>query len=231
MRAKVSNILWGLFFIVLGVGFAGNAFSLWSFNLFFAGWWTLFIIVPCAISIIQNGPTTGSLIGISIGIMLLLAQQNVFDMRIVGKLIFPVILIIIGISIMGSNLFHRHKQIEYNNFSDSTGSTNGIGDYAATFGTQNVNFDNETFQGATLNAIFGGIDLRLEHAIITEDAVINGSAIFGGIDIYVPADVNVKVKSTPIFGGVDNKHRGPFIPDAPTIYINATCIFGGVDIR
>jgi predicted membrane protein len=225
MRSKISNVLWGLFFIVLGVGFAGNAFNAWDFNLFFAGWWTLFIIVPCAISIIQNGPNTGSIIGLSIGIMLLLAQQDVFDMEIVGKLIFPLILVVIGLSIMSSNIFHKHKNIDFTNLAS------GALEYTATFSGQKVNVDNEPFKGATLNAVFGGIDLRLDHAIITEDAVINCSAVFGGIDIYVPSDVNVKVTSTPIFGGVDNKHRGPSIPDAPTIYINATCMFGGVDIR
>ncbi len=225
MRSKLSNVLWGLFFIVLGVGFAGNAFNAWDFNLFFAGWWTLFIIIPCAISIIQNGPNTGSIIGLTIGILLLLAQQDVFDMQVVGKLIFPLILVIIGISIMTSNIFNKHKHIDFTNVAS------GSIDYTATFSGQKVNVDNEPFKGATLNAVFGGIDLRLDHAIITEDAVINCSAVFGGIDIYIPNDVNVKVTSTPIFGGVDNKHRGPFITDAPTIFINATCMFGGVDIR
>lgn len=225
MRSKIANTLWGLFFIVIGIGFAGNVFNLWDFNLFFAGWWTLFIIIPCALSMVNNGPNTGSVIGLSIGLMLLLAQQRVFDMQVVGKLIIPLILVTIGLSIIFSNMFNKSKHIDFSHVAS------GAIDYTATFSGQKVNVDNEPFKGATLNAVFGGVELRLDHAIITEDAVINCSAIFGGIEISVPSDVNVKVSSTPIFGGVDNKHRGPSIPDAPTIFINATCMFGGVDIR
>ena len=55
------------------------------------------------------------------------------------------------------------------------------------------------------------------------------SAIFGGIDIFVPDNINVKVSSNCIFGGISNKtsvHK-----DAPTIYISGTCMFGGVEIK
>lgn len=60
MKKKLTNILWGLFFIIIGVGFAGNALGIWDFNLFFPGWWTLLIIIPCFISMIQSGFGVGS---------------------------------------------------------------------------------------------------------------------------------------------------------------------------
>ena len=56
------------------------------------------------------------------------------------------------------------------------------------------------------------------------------SSIFGGIDIIVPKDVNIKVTSTSIFGGVENKVKNN-TTNKKTIYINATCLFGGVDIK
>ena len=77
MRNKVSNSLWGLIFILAGVAFLGNAYDWWGgFNLFFDGWWTLFIIIPCAISIIRHGFNAGSIIGLGIGIILLLSSFN-----------------------------------------------------------------------------------------------------------------------------------------------------------
>ena len=54
---------------------------------------------------------------------------------------------------------------------------------------------------------------------------------FGGIDIYVPTNVNVKVNSNSIFGGVSQKNRRPNDPNAVTVYVNATCMFGGVEIK
>ena len=38
-----------------------------------------------------------------------------------------------------------------------------------------------------------------------KEAVIKASAIFGGVEIFVPSNINLKVKGTPIFGGVSNK--------------------------
>lgn len=227
MRNKISNMLWGLFFIVLGVGFAGSAFNLWTFNIFFSGWWTLFIIIPCGISIFQNGLNPSPLCGLIIGILLLLASNGILDMGVIWKLIFPIILIIIGLSIM----FRRSFQPRIDGGGYSQGK-DGAMDYSAVFSSQKASVDNQVFTGASLNAVFGGVELRLDNAIINEDVVIDCSAIFGGIDIFVPQDVNVKVSSTPIFGGVDNKRRkAGALVGAPTIYINATCMFGGVDVK
>ena len=66
---------------------------------------------------------------------------------------------------------------------------------------------------------------------ITEDGVITASAIFGGVTIIVPNDVNVKVKSTGIFGGTDNRVKNQSEEGRKTIYIDSFALFGGVEIR
>ena len=43
---KAGNILWGIVLIVIGVIFALNALDITSIDIFFDGWWTLFIIIP-----------------------------------------------------------------------------------------------------------------------------------------------------------------------------------------
>ena len=43
---KFGNILWGVVLIIVGVIFGLNAVGLTDINIFFHGWWTLFIIVP-----------------------------------------------------------------------------------------------------------------------------------------------------------------------------------------
>ena len=67
--------------------------------------------------------------------------------------------------------------------------------------------------------------------MINGDCVINASAVFGGIDIYVPGGMNVKVNSTSIFGGVSGKERRNDPANQHTLYLNATCLFGGVEIK
>ena len=48
---KISKILWGIALVVIGGIFALNAFGVTDIHIFFDGWWTLFIIVPCLIGI------------------------------------------------------------------------------------------------------------------------------------------------------------------------------------
>lgn len=231
MNSNKSNILWGLFFIFLGIGFAGNAFNLWHFTIFFPGWWTMFIIIPSLMSITQNGPSTGSLIGLIIGVLLLLSRQGILPSDFIGKLIFPAILVVIGISIILNN-FSRSRIPQSDYTSTSMNSNNeGLNYYTATFSSRSDNCDNQVFEGANVNAIFGSVSLHLENAIINEDIVINCNSTFGGIELFLPGYVNVRVSSTPIFGGVTNRRRGMANMDAPTVYINATSMFGGVEIR
>ena len=52
---------------------------------------------------------------------------------------------------------------------------------------------------------------------------------FAGSKILVPKDVNVKLKSTGIFGGTSNKKT--IIKIIKTIYIESFCLFGGLEIN
>lgn len=231
MRGKLTNILWGLIFIIIGLGVAGNAFDLWDFTVFFDGWWTFIIIVPCLVAMIQNGFRVGSIIGFTIGVLLFLSYQPGlrFD---VTALIVPAILIIIGLRIMFQSMFHRRPESLQNNIHVEGKSTvHGSGaEHMAFFSGNRVRVQDE-FYGTSLNAVFGGLVLDLREAIIKNDVEIQATAMFGGIDIYVPNGVLVKVSSVPIFGGVSNKTNRSYEPGLPTIYLNATCMFGGIDIK
>lgn len=225
MRLKASNFVWGIIFIIIGIGFFGKAFGLWPFNLFFTGWWTFFIIVPCAMSLLKNGYSTGSLIGVIVGGMLFLSSRGWFEMRVLGKLIMPLIFVLIGINLIVKNIARGERNrlsIEYQG--DDL-------EHTAIFSGSSYKYAGEKFVGTTINAVFGGVDIDLRDAVIDEDVVINATAIFGGIDIIVPSHVRVKVSNVPIFGGVDNKAAYSADPDAPTIYLNSTCMFGGIDIK
>lgn len=224
MRYKISNVLWGIFWIAIGLGIAGNVLNLWHFNFFFDGWWTFLIIIPSIISVVQYGFGNSSTIWLIIGVFLLLASRGLIDMELVRKLMIPIILIVIGIHMVIKNLFITTKYKNIRN--DNKVYT----DYTATFSSRRVVLPPEVFTGAELNAIFGGIDLDCRDAVIQEDIIINVSAIFGGINIFVPDNVRVKSSSTSIFGGVSNK-RYRNIKEGPIIYISGTCMFGGVEIK
>ena len=225
---KISNILWGIALISVGVIFALNAFGITDIELFFDGGWTLFIIVPCFIGIFSEREKTGNIIGLLIGVFLLLCCQDVLGFDILWKLAIPAIIVIIGLKLILGAVF-GNKAIKLLDRSKENGEN--VKNGCASFSGQDLNFNGEVFDGAELTAAFGGLKCDLRNAIIEKDCAITATSIFGGIDIFVPDYVNVKINSNSIFGGVSDKNHHPAVQGAVTLYINATCMFGGVDIK
>lgn len=226
---KIGNVLWGLVLIVLGIIIGGNALGITNINIFFDGWWTLIIIIPCFIGLFKDNEKTGNVIGLFIGIALLLACQDVLDFDLVWKLLFPAILVAIGISIIFKDTIGGKVSKEIKKLNEKK---MGSEEYCATFSGQTANFNGEIFKGTNLTAVFGGVKCDLRNAIIEEDVVINASSVFGGIDIYVPENIKVKIKSSSIFGGVSDERKNKVEnAEGRTIYVNATCLFGGVEIK
>ena len=213
-----NSIVWGLILIIIGIIIALNSIGIVNIDLFFDGWWTLFIIIPGLVGLLNNEDKTGNIIGILIGVLLLLNAQKIIDFSLIWKLIVPAILIIIGLSIILKN---SNKKIPAQKSEE---------EICSTFGYQNVNMAKESFKGTNIDAIFGGVTLDLRNAKIENESVIKASAIFGGIKILVDNDLNVIVKNTSIFGGVSNKH-GKHLDSKTTLYIDATAFFGGIEIN
>lgn len=99
---KSTKIIWGIALIAIGVILAGNAAGLFNIDLFFKGWWTLFIIIPSVVGLFTEGKyeIVSNLAGIAIGVLLLLACNETIAWDIVWKMIIPIILISIGLSMM-----------------------------------------------------------------------------------------------------------------------------------
>lgn len=223
---KTRNVLWGMVLIAAGVLLALNGAGVMDFDIFFDGWWTLFIIVPCAIGLVTEREKTGNLIGIVVGVLLLLCCQEILSFSVFWKLLAPAIIVIIGLKMLLTGLFGI-KSNEVMKKIKQEGKV--LKSERAIFSGCDMNCDGEVFEGANLTAIFGGIEYDLRKAIIEKDCAIQVTAVFGGVDILVSDNINVKVSSNSIFGGVSNKTA--VHSNAPTIYIGGTCVFGGIDIK
>ena len=226
----VSNYVWGLFLILVGVILGLNFLGVTNINLFFDGWWTVFILVPSLNGLIKGEDRTGALIGLIIGIFLLLSCQDFIDFRLFVKLFIPAILIIIGLSIIFKDKVKDiavKKMVKINDKEIDMDHT-----YTSTFSEERINLDNEKLENCAINSIFGSVSLDLRNAIIDEDIVINNYVVFGGVTIKVPKDVNIVVNTTSIFGDVDNKTgKKKSKENVKTIYIKGTILFGGIDIK
>ena len=107
---KTSNIIWGCVLILLGSILGLNALGITNINIFFDGWWTVFIIVPCVIALFKEKEKMPSIVGIIIGLSLLLACQEVIKFEMIWKLCLPIIIIICGIKLVLTNVKEENTE-------------------------------------------------------------------------------------------------------------------------
>lgn len=217
----------GIIFVAAGIIFGGNVLEVWDVDLFFDGWWTLFIIVPAVISMISSGIHSSNLLTFVVGVLLLLAAQGLFEFRLLWKLLIPAIFIWIGLTIIGKG-FSKPRATPVPVKTVTNGSCKS---FTAIFSGQEHRFDNTEFTGATITCVFGGLDLDLRNAIIRNDVSISSTNIFGGTDILLPPYVKCVVDDVPVFGGTDMKFSSSPDENAPTVYIRSVSVFGGMDVK
>lgn len=218
---KITKIIGGLILIAVGVLFALNALKITNFDIFFDGWWTLFIIVPCLIGLFTEKDKIGNLLGIIVGVVLLLACRDIISFDLLWKLIVPAVIVVVGIKLIWGGISKKSAPKK------SPDSKKHI----ALFSGSDLDFSGESFDGTDLIAIFGGMEVHLENAVIDHDITVSATAVFGGIEIFLPENVKVKVSSTSIFGGVGNERKGKTSDSPVTVYVNGSGIFGGVDVK
>ena len=218
---KRSKIVWGLVLVVLGTVFALNTLKITKINVFFDGWWTLFIIVPNAIGLFLDKNKVDKGLGLALGVFLLLCCREVLS----WNLVWPGLLVALGLRLMFGAVLSREQDASAPSLPEKGKCRTTF----AAFSGCDFACNAEEFEGARLTAIFGGVDCDLRNAVITKDCTIEAYAVFGGVDILVPEGVNVKVDSLGVFGGVSNTTVSQ--ENVPTIYIKATCAFGGIDIK
>lgn len=222
MRKRISNTLWGILFILLGIGIVGDMAGVWEINLLFAGWWTLFLIIPAVLGILGNGIRIGNTICLVLGLALLACCRGLLPWEVLSRMLVPTVMIIIGGVMVFKNLFHlnlgrvkvpNEKRLEE----------------LVVFSGKNLLVQDQ-FYGMSGEAVFGGLTIDLRGAKIEENISIDALAVFGGVDILLPANVSVKLSDISLFGGCSNSRK--YTPeDGPTVYVNATALFGGVEVK
>ena len=164
---KTSSILWGIVLIVIGIIWGINSLGIASINLFFKGWWTLFIIVPSMIGIVKNVRDFSNYVWFLLGIVLLLCTRGIISFNIIMKLLLPAILIIIGISFIFKNIASVNINKKINDI-----DINGMEIYVASFSENKVKLQGDEFKNANLDSTFGSIKFDISQCDITEDKII-----------------------------------------------------------
>lgn len=224
---RISKLVIGLLIAAVGVVFALNILDITDINLFFEGWWTFLITIPCAVRFFTSKDKTASLIGVAAGIALFLSVRDIIDFEIVAKLFVPAVIIIIGLRIAFGDFFSKNGRevTEKINANEKV-----LRKFNAVLTSSTINLTGQKFDGAVLTSAFGSLDFDITNSIITEDVAIRTTCLFGSVNIKVPEGVNVKMTANTVFGDTTNMKSGEY-PGAPTVYVKCVCVFGGIELR
>ena len=96
MNLSRVDLFWGVTLIVIGIGFLGEFLVFWEFEIFFYGWWTLFIIIPCLVNMFESGIKRSNTIGVTVGGLLLLSSWQIIK----EDLVIPILLVVIGMTLL-----------------------------------------------------------------------------------------------------------------------------------
>ncbi len=220
---NLTRIIIGAILIACGVVCILGAFGITNINMSLDGWWTLFIIIPCLNGLFTSKDKFGSFIGLAVGVLLLLAAQDVFEYDMVWKSIVPIIIIMLGIKLIVKSTSPQ-KKIE--------NMEKGQKECMAVFNAQTFDYADEEITVAKIGAVFGGAKCNLTDAKIKDGSRIDLLCAFGGADIIVPENVNVKINTFCLFGGISDKRiTKDTNENKVTLNINGFCLFGGADIK
>lgn len=141
--------------------------------------------------------------------------------------LWPVVIIIVGLTLIFSNTFkfNRHRP-------DSVSSDGDFIDETAIFSGSERTIHSKNFRGGKVVSIFGGSKIDLTQCQLQPgENSIEMVAIFGGTTLLVPNDWNVKVEISNVFGGFADKRNNLNVDFNKTLYLRGVTIFGGGELK
>ena len=261
VKFNLSSIIWGIILVAVGVIYALNSLGVTDINIFFKGWWTLFIIIPCTVSLFTDRyleNVAGNLCGIAIGVFLLLCARGILQYSMIWKLLLPAFIVIVGLKMLFGGIFSR-KYIERDDIFDDDEDDNDDDDEEDDDEENNdeddgedepVNTPKRTRHIHRTSAIFSARNVNFDGSVFDAAAI---NVIFGGVQLDLRTAIiegDCKIHSNCIFGGVtilvpenvnvkinDSSIFGGSVnktnhhKGAPTIYIHNNTIFGGITVK
>lgn len=89
----------------------------------------------------------------------------------------------------------------------------------------------QLFKGLRTSCTMGGVRVDLREADIQDGAFISANCLMGGVEIFLPKDVNIEIRSNCMIGGVDSERHTNVPNPRATIILEAKCLMGGIEIK
>ena len=234
-RSSGSGIVIGAIIVLVGLGLLLDNMGIVQFRDVWRYWPVLLIVY--GVSRILSCQAVASLVWggavALIGALLLLDNLDIIQFNF--DLVWPLVIIAFGLAMLVRAL-DRKRYLEGTPVSKDAAPAKSepVLNIVAIFSGSRRVIDTPDFRGGEVVAIFGGVRLDLHRATITLDkAVLDVTAVFGGVEIRVPENWSVQTKGVGIFGGFDDKTIHPK-PDpnvkTPELVITGSTVFGGLSV-
>jgi predicted membrane protein len=200
-------------------------------------WQMIVIVIGLIISVLSNFKNNAGPIMIFIGGLFMM--KDIFEWSYdVSSFIWPAAMIVAGLYLIFRKQAYKpsactkHKKEKYHGYVYGTVSDDFL-DVSSIFSGVNRIVVSKEFKGGSINAVFGGVDINLTQADFNGTIEIEANCVFGGAEIVVPANWEVKVMMNTIFGGVEDKRPVELMTTNPdkTLIIKGSCVFGGIEIK
>lgn len=250
--SPMHGALVGGLIIAVGALFLLNNIGIIHVSNFWEYWPLILIVFGMARLVEARGP--GAIIAgaIMAGIGALILAYNLRLIYFDWRMVWPVLLIAWGLIVL---LHPKHRSVPVippgpvggpGSFQDpGPAATPGPSPYSGSdastirlwtvFGGGKRQVDAQDFRGGEITAIFGGYEVDLRYAAVgPAPAVIDVTAMFGGIEIRVPGTWTVEARGVGIFGGFADETRPPRpgeVTREQRLIVTGTAAFGGVAIK
>ncbi|KAA5536861.1 hypothetical protein F0919_04090 [Taibaiella lutea] len=246
MRHHTNDKTGGIVLIIIGVLFLLNRIPQTAvlFPTWFFTWPVLLIGIALITAIKSRFRNPGWVIMGAVGLYFLLEENDLIGLNL-KPFIIPVGLILLGIFIT----IKRNRQCNNQKFKgrfkpwqhedikkaleETTDSSEDILNVSSIFGSIERNVFSKDFKGGTISSVFGGAQINFTQADFEGTAIIDVSVIFGGVDIIIPSNWNLKNEMSVVFGGIEDRRAvtNNISESGKTLILKGDIVFGGIEIK
>jgi len=240
-----GGMIIGLAVIAVGVLFLLRNVGIVYFDDLWQFWPVILIVV--GLSKLSNPHSASNVVSA----IILGGIGTVFLLRNLGYIygdvwsyIWPGILIAVGLSILVKHLDRMNEppsssgagaSVPGSAFTSANTSTNNFLHTENVFSGTRQKVESQDFEGGKIAVVFGGAEIDLRSAgTKREELTIKADAVFGGIELWVPAHWQTIVRGTGVFGSFEDK-TFPAAPGAtvkaPRLVITGGAVFGSVIVK
>ncbi len=207
--------------------------------------WKMFLLAIGATIFVKNPFRFGGVIVMLIGLAFLLG-----DIRPglhIGKFIWPVVLILVGIFTifkprhrhhnkwrrMG-NRYRQRWEKQHGEWAASTSGDSYI-EINSVFSGVKKNIISKDFKGGEINAVFGGSEINLSQADFTGKVSLEVHAVFGAVKLIIPPHWELQQSEiSAVMGSIEDKRplqNNVQNTEPKILVLSGDVVFGGIQIH